>query len=56
MGDRLAFRITSIRRRIRRWLLKAACTEANVTIPATYNTTYTVVGVNASGFANDSSL
>lgn len=35
---------------------QGSCTEAAVTIPATYNTTYTVAGVNVSGFANDSSL
>jgi hypothetical protein len=35
---------------------QGTCTLANVVIPATYNTTYTVVGVNASGFANDSTL
>jgi len=35
---------------------QGSCTEANVTVPATYNTTYTVVGVNASGFANDTAL
>jgi hypothetical protein len=35
---------------------QGTCTDAAVSIPATYNTSYSVVGVNASGFANDTAL
>jgi len=35
---------------------QGSCTASSVVIPATYNTTYTVVGINASGFANDTAL